>query len=151
MGDKDILQTQQGKLVLPEDDKSAWEVMLFWLMRHTIPGIPAGCCSASDSERNEWNTLLVRCWLLGGKYNIPSFQDHIMAELLECMRSHGADLDLIKEAFEGTPVGSPLRKLMAEEAVLCVEEGECEHSDLDIFDGCVGFTSAYSAAYQDYI
>ena len=66
--------------------------------------------------------LLVRCWVLGDKYDVTGFQDDAMPGLLHVLDEDETTCDVIREAFESSAPGSVLRRLFAEEAIVLVQE-----------------------------
>lgn len=135
--------TEPGTLRFPEDDLNAWNVFLYWVVRRKLPPteelMPA--LTNDDPDLNTDHSLVVHCWALGDKYDIPTFQDEVMLELLRSQDSKCMELSAVKLAFEHTPPGAKLRELMAEEVGGRLAHGEIEYEQLDMFDGIVGFTS----------
>ena len=117
---------------------------MYYLMKNKLP--ESAYYGVAQGTRS-----LVRTWILGEKYQLPEFQDLVMLELLEHLDCWEYSMAVVREAFEGTPVGSPLRKLMAEEAVEMVRWGLVDKEELDVCDGVVGFTRAFAEAYEAYM
>ena len=85
---------------------------------------------------------LVRCWILGDKYDIKEFQDLIILELIQSVKGVIVPLTTVKTAFENTPPKSPLRTFMAEEAAWRIKNmSEYQHEDLGIMDGVIGWSA----------
>ena len=131
------------------------------MIRRTLPPITVQTeLQDGGSPEAENAPLLTRCWILGEKYGLATFQDCIMLALVQSLYYCKTDLTVVKEAFEGTPNRSPcspLRRLMAEEAVhlvATVNVPEDRVPDgflaLDALDGVVGFTSAFALAFDAY-
>ena len=136
-------------LKFPEDDLDVWQALTFWMFNKTIP-TDKELSSQVDCE----SIHFVRCWCLGEKYQIGAFQDAAMLELLHTIdkaQETAIWLEAIKEAFEESPDGSVLRKLMAEVAVDMLEVSrEISDKDLEQFDGIVGFARALLHAHRDF-
>ncbi|KAK3619866.1 hypothetical protein LTR56_023760 [Elasticomyces elasticus] len=98
-------------LSFADDSEEAWKVLLYWMFKHDLP---------DDEQRRTddcegWELLMVECWAMGNRYNIPKFQDLVMLELLDCLRKYTTfETDTIKQAFATTPAGCALRMVMAE-------------------------------------
>ncbi|KAK5702638.1 hypothetical protein LTR97_003584 [Elasticomyces elasticus] len=138
---------ERDTLKFPEDNLTAWKVLLFWMMKHGLPR-DANLVTMVDTEGKCHpldHVISVRCWALGDKYGIPTFQDFVMLELLDHLECYGSNLVTVREAFQSTTPGSPLRELMAEEVVLCLGSGSMEFEELDALDGVIGFTSIFGA------
>ncbi|KAK4895435.1 hypothetical protein LTR27_006499 [Elasticomyces elasticus] len=136
-------------LHFPEDDLYAWKIFLYWVMTKELPssGVVRALRRSDEGGTATYDislhTLCIRCWILGDKYDVPVFQNYIMLELLNLFERKAPGLHTIKEAFENTPPGSILRELMAEELANMLQvSATAKHSDLDMFDGIVGFASA---------
>ncbi|KAK5688472.1 hypothetical protein LTS10_000450 [Elasticomyces elasticus] len=139
---------ERDTLTFPEDDLTAWKVLLCWMMKHDLPR-DANLVTRSDTEGEcqPLNHIIsVRCWALGDKYGISTFQDFIMLELLDALESDSPQLSTVREAFDSTTPGSPLRELLAEEIVMRFNMGL---EDLDALDGLVGFISIFAAKLSD--
>ena len=107
-----------------------------------------GC---SDDDNLAEQLRYVRLWVLTDKYDIRGHQDDLMLELLDALQYCRTILGIIKEAFENTPPGSKLRKLMAEETVRLIKSCEgWKYENLDELDGVVGFTAAVVQAMATY-
>ena len=127
---------QPGTLTFPEDNECAWKSLLYWKINGSLPEL-------DGLDDKELQLQLVQLWVLGDKYNITELQDLAMLELLEILRSDITSIDIVKVAFENTALGSPLRKLMAEETVYLKRQlGSWKNENFDKLDGCVGFTAA---------
>lgn len=130
-------EVEYGILRFPEDSLRAWKVLLSWMFDGNIPVIPC-------TDTNCTCFLLVQCWCLGDKYQMPLFQDHVMLAFVNHW-SCGCDAfgQAVREAYENTRSGSKLRKFVTE----CVVAGSIDlefsvGGDLDEFDGLAGFTRA---------
>lgn len=134
---------EEGHLHFPQDHRDAWEVFLYWLFHKDIPVL-------THNQRT-----LVRCWCLGDKYGIPSFQDHIMWFLLIHFRSNPVELDAVKEGFENTAPHSSLRQLLVEETAKFhashTRQGELGLSgqDFEMLDG-TGFIGEFMEIYTNW-
>lgn len=109
-----------GQIDFPEDDYDAWAVLVFW-MTNTF-----------NIEKYEVAPdLLVKCWVLGDKYEIPEFHDQIMLELLRIFESTLATEGTIKLGSELSPADSVLGRLIAEEAANCLRNREVDFESLE--------------------
>lgn len=123
------------------DDREAWILLLYWAYHHRLPEPPGEYDSWVDNCDD-----LVSAWLLGNKYDIPSFQDLVMIELLqinECLDHH-----YIETAFTTTKSGSPIRRVLVEKIVYLYVRGELKHDYLDGLGRIIGFTSAFAKAME---
>lgn len=109
---------EPGVLRFPEDDTEAWEVFLHWLMQRSYP-------QDLDARSS------VKCWVLGDRYHISTFQDNAMFALLVRLDNKWAKLDDISYAFRLTPPGSKLRLLMAEELVMLMDDKKVVYDEID--------------------
>lgn len=116
-------------LHFPDDHAGAWEILLFWMLKHALPkGIE------SDDE------LLIHCWVLGDKYGLPSLQDETMLRLLQFYDSNCSTWPTYLLGASLTPPGSRLRRLIAEEVIdAATGDGKVATDELGRFDGIVGF------------
>ena len=135
-GEKDVMR-------FPEDDPVAWKVLLYWRIQ--------GCLQRSFAEDAESTMMqLIRCWALGDKYDVKNFQDVIMLDLIQTLNIHLVKFEVVRFAFENTPDKSPLRKLMAQEAVISFYYPSMQYAaeDLEIFDGVCGFMTEFVKAIE---
>ena len=81
---EEVMTEEDGRVVfsLPDDDPEAWRILIYALLSRSLPHMYY-VGNAADTDRPEHDTLLVRCWLLGEKYEGRQFQDLIMAEIIE--------------------------------------------------------------------
>lgn len=134
------LSGEKGVLSFPEDNRDAWDVLLYWKFYELLE---YGHIEHPDSKMK----LLVECWVIGDKYDIELFQDDVMWELIKMIETRAPKLDTIKLAFDNTTAASPPRNLMAEELLSFMEnEGKVDRSDLDLFDGVFGFSAVLMCA-----
>lgn len=91
--------------------------------------------------------LIMRCWVLGDKYAIVDFQDEDMMILLYESQHNGLGWDVIKEGVIHSRPGSPIRRLLAYEAVIQVYEDGVDAEALIDVDGA-GFMSEFVTAHQ---
>lgn len=109
-----------GQIDFPEDDYDAWAVLMFWMM------------SAFHIAKNKLKPdLLIKCWVLGDKYEIPDFQDRIMLELLLIFEVDYATEDIIELGSRLSPAGSFLKRLMAEEAAVALQNDKTDFESLE--------------------
>lgn len=129
-----------GVLRFPEDDLEAWELMLFWMHKSTLP-----------QEVAYPIMLLCQAWMLGDRYFLQSFQDLVMLELMCFIPGESLSLSNITMVFRGTMPGSALRQIVAEEAWSARSggiSGDTCMTDFDDLDGAVGVTGSMLAAAQ---
>jgi hypothetical protein len=134
---------ERGVLRFPEDDQTSWQILLHYAIADYLVDL--------DSPDDKQAAMLqwIKCWILGDKYNIKDFQDNAMLELLYMLDTEHIDLEVIKYAFNNTPPNSPLRKLMAREAVLTFYKpsGNPNPQDFEVFDGVSGFVVELMEAF----
>ncbi|KAI7131425.1 hypothetical protein KC343_g15973 [Hortaea werneckii] len=108
-----------GQIDFPEDDYDAWAVLAFWMM------------NAFNIARKELKPdLLIKCWVLGDKYEIPEFQDQIMLELL-FMVQYSYIGDIIRLGSELSPAGSVLKRLIGDEAAVALKNNNVDFESLE--------------------
>jgi len=122
---------REGRLHFPTDDVDTWEILLYWAIKRTMP-------HASNFDQDDVISLLIRCWVLGDKYQVQTFQNEVILELLRITDGicviRRADLKL---GVELTSPGSTLRRMISEEFVahLYHTEGDPDFSNLNDLDG----------------
>ena len=121
----------KGVLKFPEDDVAAWKVLVFWMFDKKLPEEDF---SAELDEKLQ--LLLVECWVLGDKYEIPEFQDLVMLELLHHFNSKGITPETAKRAAAMTTSGSKLRILAGRQIAQYATGGT--KMAIDTFDGALG-------------
>ncbi|KAI7163042.1 hypothetical protein KC349_g1597 [Hortaea werneckii] len=111
----------KGQIDFPKDDYDAWAVLMFWMM------------SAFHIAKTKLKPdLLIKCWVLGDKYEIPEFQDQIMLELLFMVQYYDYDTeDIIRLGSELSPAGSVLKRLIAEEAAVALKNNNVDFESLE--------------------
>ncbi|KAK0938649.1 hypothetical protein LTR29_009748 [Friedmanniomyces endolithicus] len=127
-----FVEGKQGRLHFPEDNVSAWKVLLHWAFTRMLPHWFKSTAEGNLDDGTAM--LLVDCWVLGDKYQIHAFQDEVMMEMLCWLVYSPGSCDVFKRGVELTSPGSKLRRLMAEGLEELYEDGY-ESSDLDQFDG----------------
>ena len=109
---------QEGTIPLPNDEPRVFDLYGQWLYRRTIPIIDSTIDSGKESTEQD---LLVRAYAFGEKIQDTTFQNTILDALI--MSTNTPDKQkrrwfpgraLVSRAYEGTPVGSPLRRLMVD-------------------------------------
>ncbi|KAF2771402.1 hypothetical protein EJ03DRAFT_372759 [Teratosphaeria nubilosa] len=139
-GELDVLR-------FPKDDKVAWEVLLYWMLRGTLPAPGSLETEYRDHHGTDcYDGHLVRCWCLGDKYGIYAFQNEIMVQLILLVECNDLASSVLRDALENTAPGSKLRNICMEDLVVGLNEGSLEPEELDLFDGVVGFISAFRTA-----
>lgn len=116
------------KLTFPDDDKEAWEILLYFLYNGEVPDIdPPGAVLAHNRKADY---KFVKAWVLGERYQLPDLQDNCMWDLLH-RAAKGLSFEVLELGCHKTPPGSVMRKLMAEQAVgLCFDEQVIDEDDL---------------------
>ncbi|KAI6801152.1 hypothetical protein KC361_g1955 [Hortaea werneckii] len=109
-----------GQIDFPKDDYDAWTVLVFWMMN-----------TFNIAKEEITPDLLIKCWVLGDKYEIPEFQDQIMLELLFIFVQDYATEDIIKLGSELSPTGSVLKRLVAEEAAVALINQKTDFESLE--------------------
>lgn len=138
---------EKGRLEFPEDPVDAWEALLFWIFTKSLPEDLINTTQVRDEETSQ--LLLVQCWILGDKYEIVDFQDHIMIELLDLSTDKFISLQAAEEAFKKTLTGSKLRLFVSRLIVVAVygcEEQKLE--DFDTLEGVPGYTTQMMSTLQ---
>ena len=151
-------ETQTGIFRFPDDDVDAWKIMACYILKGELPdsvGLQWLFNGPSWAEEDLGEDMLwVRCWALGDYFGIPAFQDEVMFKLISYIGLWQSDFDVIREAFMRTPEGSPLRRLMAEEAVnLQLRQRSLKAKELGALYHIPGFYSAFDKArvrYRDH-
>ena len=126
------------------DDLRAWEVFIFWAYKHCLPRA-IDVSTDSKTQGHFW----VHAWLFGHKYDIPTFQDLVMLELLKWCEAHSFNLCLAGRAFRNTEPGSKLRTLILEEVVHMLQGiGSISWSSLQGLWVIPGFSTAMFGMLQ---
>lgn len=134
---------ETNTLRFPEDDLDGWTVVLYWMVNREVPGEPI-------EPKASVYRVLIACWIMGDRYDMPAFQDVVMMELLNRLDVFSPSMALVKLAFESTIPGSKLRLVMAEELGWMIKHGRCgeQCEELDCCDGILDFTSAIAFAMR---
>ncbi|KAK4963049.1 hypothetical protein LTR10_000677 [Elasticomyces elasticus] len=135
---------ESGTLSFPEDDISAWEQLVYWMVTSNMSSITQPSNDGeSQADLAERQLLLVRCWAIGEKYAVCDFRETIMSSLLAGagVEKHFR-VEAITEAFATTPPGSRLRLLMAEDVARQLNyHHSMKFEDLDSFGSLPSVTS----------
>lgn len=116
--DGDWLERSEGKIDLPDDDPSIFQIFIHWMYAKEIDleqgpkeprpwrDIPTSDLTASD--------VLIDCFILDDKRGAVRFRNDVIDALIAAKsESHSLpDLIAISYAFENTPLISPLRTLL---------------------------------------
>ncbi|KAK0357178.1 hypothetical protein LTR59_003059 [Friedmanniomyces endolithicus] len=137
---------KEARLTFPEDSLNAWKVLMRWAFARTVPRWNDG--RDDDGIDSGFELLLIDCWVLGDKYQIPAFQDEVMLELLYYYREETIGFDVVKHGVAVTISGSALRRLLAEEVMTNNMEGGVTE-DLNQFDG-MHFLADFVTARERY-
>ena len=144
LANEDRFAGEKGVMRFPEDDPTSWEALLYYKLRGHVQ-----CARTGDEQQKIMQ--LVGCWILGDKYNIKDFQDHAMLQLLRWLTDAQPILESVKLAFENTLEGSPLRTLMAREAVYGYYDNRSPDNTAErfkMFDGVQGFMTEFLKAME---
>lgn len=103
-------EAKKGVLHLPEDDVQAWELFMYWLDNGSI-----------------WKEAeilpLMRCWNLGDKYGVGQLQDDLMWAIFQNLDWEDEPmLNSIQEMFSANPPGCQMRKFLAEQVAMLMED-----------------------------
>ncbi|RMZ09161.1 hypothetical protein D0862_03693 [Hortaea werneckii] len=109
-----------GQIDFLEDDHDAWAVFVFWMMN-----------TFNIAKEGLKPDLLIKSWVLGDKYEIPQFQDQIMLELLFIFEGESATEDIIELGSRLSPAGSLLKRLIAEEAAVALQNDTTDFESLE--------------------
>jgi hypothetical protein len=124
------------------DDVAGWKALLHWIVVRELPHEMSWVIGQGNEDQVR---QLVRAWILRDRYDIPHFQNLVMLELLKSQEQLSTNLapnvSIMKEAFEGSPLESPLGRLMMEELVEQLRKGDVGGQELDSFDNVAGFSS----------
>lgn len=149
---------EPGVLRFSEDGncKDGWETLLYWLTRKQLPNRwPAIINSNGDSLLDDAFQSWIQAWVLGDKYLLPEFQDTIMLEMLIYLDNatlDGSDIDSLNVALRMSPVDSPLRRILAEEAIYTIYvEKAFQPEDLAASDGTIGLSASLLNAQQYFV
>lgn len=117
----------KGVLKFPEDDVAAWKLLVFSMFEKKLPE------EDLESEANErLQLLLVQCWVLGDKYDIPEFQDLAILELLHHLSDKHMTPEAAEQAAANTSPPSELRMLAAREVARCLHSIESYSGALSV-------------------
>lgn len=108
---------QDGKLNFPDDDKNAFELMLYYIVEGSLPNSLNTAAVATQK-------VMIETWAIADKYLIRDLQDLIMVTLLFQFDNQELDWEVVRCAFERTGEGSKMRRLIAEEAMCRTFTGE---------------------------
>ncbi|KAK5730750.1 hypothetical protein LTR15_000688 [Elasticomyces elasticus] len=107
---------KQVTLHYPQDHVSAWKTLLYWIVQDKLPEDDE-LSDMATSDGYPIQVFLVRCWVLGDRWGMSSFQNDIMQHIIDDTMSSGPYgsfcTEAMQEAVEGTPRNSALRKLVA--------------------------------------
>lgn len=128
----------------PEDDQTAWETLLYWKLRSKMPEI--------QGNNDDRIIQVIRCWILGDKYDVKEFQYLSMLKLSKILQEAHVKLDAVKLAFDNTTDGSPLRKFLARQTLKTFcdtdEQTGPTSEDFEMFDGVSGFITEIVRAHR---
>ncbi|KAK5730782.1 hypothetical protein LTR15_000720 [Elasticomyces elasticus] len=137
---------EDGRLSFPEDDLDVWEVLLHWAVVRSLP-------AWSSTNGKEKEALLLRCWVLSDKYQLPPFQNEVMLDLIMYQSTDLAGVENLMLGVKLTRPGSELRRVMAQELVWRIQaHGDVEVSQISELDGTmstVDFLKAQTEYYED--
>ncbi|KAK4962984.1 hypothetical protein LTR10_000611 [Elasticomyces elasticus] len=137
---------EDGRLSFPEDDLDVWEVLLHWAVVRSLP-------AWSSTNGKEKEALLIRCWVLGDKYQLSPFQNEVMLDLIMYQSTDLAGVENLMLGVKLTRPGSELRRVMAQELVWRIQaHGDVEVSQISELDGTmstVDFLKAQTEYYED--
>lgn len=132
-------EAHQRVLRVPSDDQTSWDMLLYWKFNGSMAPIPG--------DKDTQILQLIRSYSFGGRYILMQFQDLVMLELIRTVRMYAVNVEAVKLAFDVTPAGSPLRVLMAREALLSLcETSRIKPADLEVLKGVDGFHTEFGEA-----
>lgn len=115
---------KQGSLTFPDDDRLAWEILLYWIVKREVLWLEGNIMDC------------ISCWALGDKYGIVAFQDEAMLELLRYFNKHWLGLKQLSKGLEFSPCGSKMRLLLAEEIVYAMDSHGWKYEEVEeVVDG----------------
>ncbi|KXT08991.1 hypothetical protein AC579_70 [Pseudocercospora musae] len=120
-----FIEGQTGALHFPVDDQEAWQVLVYWIMTREV----AIELTGTMKERARSCILCAKCWVLGDKYDIPVFQNGVMAILLSHFLpeyTHQLPRKALNQILKACP---PDSKLAEHFAFAIVEEMEFKRID----------------------
>lgn len=125
-----------GVLRFPEDDKDAWELLLYWLFTKQIPHKVRG-----QAEETVSSLCLVNCWILADRYIIPKLQNAIMIEMIFRRETTNLPEEAARQALSAAPADSHLRRLAMEDLMAQVGGRALSVTGLErVLDGIPGTT-----------
>ncbi|KAK5134964.1 hypothetical protein LTR08_005916 [Meristemomyces frigidus] len=111
---KEWKEGQEHAVELPDYDACVFEQYVQWLYTARI-----ACMPANNEQSNYGFGRLTRLYVLGEKLMDPALQTDIINALVLARRSDAIPINRnVNTIYEGTPVGSPARKLMVDMHVL---------------------------------
>lgn len=119
---------ENGVLRVPEGDHEVWKMLLFWLVKGEMPTDIREDLVGYDIHAMQ--TLMVKCWVAGGVYMIPDFQDSAILHLIYWLdvpkvpvqREAHPDSGIfpwaaMRLAFQSSVQGSAIRRVFATAAL----------------------------------
>lgn len=130
---------REGRLHFPDDDIQAWESLLFWLIKRELPDL------VDDLDEEH---LYIKCWALGDKYGITTFQDEAMLELLRYYSQNHTDEQSIALALKSSAPGSKMRRIIAEELVILVNDFDMGNAAFEALVDGMGIIGEFLSAQE---
>lgn len=116
------IQVEDGKgaLTIPDDNPGAWQVLYAWKTEEDLSryiGIDEEELHNPQEDGESYIMSLCHCWLLGERWDVPGFQDHMMRELLRVLYEKATTHEVLRLVFTTSTPNSKLCLLMCEEMV----------------------------------
>lgn len=115
---KDWAESRTGSMPLADDDAEIFELYQQWLYRNKV--FSRSPPEQTGQSNTEYDTL-IRAYIFGEKVQDGHFGDAIIDALIVSVNTPAVDGELwfptdatVTKAYEGTPTGSPLRRLMVD-------------------------------------
>lgn len=148
---------QEGILRFPDTPTMVVEASLYWLFHGKLPlhdilealGFSKpGLKTVSERHVQE---LAVRIWMFGEQHLVPRLQNEAMRALHHSVAKQYPTLSIVKEAYEGSPPGCVLRKLMLrvvvkgwKRSLTESEKGYYQAPELEALGGVAGFMADFA-------
>ncbi|KAF7187538.1 hypothetical protein HII31_11162 [Pseudocercospora fuligena] len=101
---------QDGKLNFPDDDRDAFELLVFFIVEGSLPNFESLSLVATQK-------LLIETWAVADKYLMRDLQDLLMVAFLYPLDIDRVGWEALRCGFEKTSEGSKMWRVTAEEAL----------------------------------
>ncbi|KAK4494579.1 hypothetical protein PRZ48_013935 [Zasmidium cellare] len=143
--------SEPGVLRFKEDGEllEGWKVLLYWIVHRDLPRQYQEIVFTEKPKSLE----MVQTWVLGDRYLLPELQDSVVVELLANSLNEWFAEDHVElySMLQISPVGSKLRRLLAEEAILWPTSGSKARTWVQYLEeqnGVFGLAGSLLAAHE---